>query len=160
MNARSFDAIDLRMLKEIQANCRLTNVELADRVGLSPSPCLRRLKILESDGILRGYTAILDRPKVGLGLTVFVTFQIDARSGVSHDIVKQSICGLPGLVSCHLVSGEADYLLEIVVPDLASYEQLLLGSILTLPGARDIRTSFSIRQIMGNAPLPLDHLRA
>lgn len=159
MGTPSFDAIDLKMLTEIQRNARLTNVELADRVGLSPSPCLRRLKILESEGAIEGYTAILNRAKVGLELTVFVTFRIDARAGVSFDIIKQAIGNLRGLVCCHLVSGAADYLLEIVVPDLASYETLLLGSILPLPGVRDISSSFAIRRMYGPAPLPLEHLK-
>jgi Lrp/AsnC family transcriptional regulator, leucine-responsive regulatory protein len=152
------DVIDVRILQELQADGRLTNVELADKVGLSPSPCLRRVRLLESSGVIRGYHAMLDRTGLGLGLTVFVGVKVghhhEEHATAFWDVVQT----LPEVVSCHLVSGEADFLLQVVVPDLAGYERFLIGTLLKLPGVSDVRSNFAIKAIKAQAPLPLDHL--
>ncbi|MFO1067072.1 MAG: Lrp/AsnC family transcriptional regulator [Geminicoccaceae bacterium] len=152
------DAIDVRILRELQADGRLSNVALAERVGLSPSPCLRRVRRLEEDGVIAGYRALLDRTKVGLGLTAFVAIRIEAHHDERAAEVQEALRAMPEVVACHLVSGEADFLLEVVLPDLAAYERLLLGRLLKLPGVRDIRTSFAMRQVKPAAALPLDQL--
>lgn len=139
------DAIDVRILRELQQNGRLTNVELADKIGLSPSPCLRRVKALESAGVIRGYHAALDRAGLGLGLTVFVGVKVAHRCEEQPDTFWDAVQTLPEVVSCHLVSGEADFLLQVVVPDLAAYEQFLLGTLLKLPGVSDVRSNFAIK---------------
>ena len=152
------DAIDCRILTALQRDARLTNVQLAEEVGLSPSPCLRRVRILEEAGVIDGYHATLDREGVGLGLTVFVGIKVERHHDEPAAAFRQAVLALAEVVSCHLVSGEADFLLQIVVPDLASYERLLLGTLLKLPGVSDIRSNFAIQTVKAQGPLSLDHL--
>ena len=128
------DRVDRRLLEVLQRDGRLSNVALAERVHLSPSPCLRRLKALEHDGVIEGYRAVLDREAVGLGLTVFVELKVEGHSEArGRPPSRRPSPSLPEVVACHLVSGAADFLLEVVVPDLRAYERLLLGSLLKLP---------------------------
>jgi Lrp/AsnC family leucine-responsive transcriptional regulator len=133
-------------------------VELAGTVGLSPSPCLRRLKRLETEGHIAGYRALLSREQVGLGLTVFVGVRVDGHRDENATALQQAIKAMPEVVSAHLVSGEADFLLEVVVPDLRRYEEFLVGTLLKLPMVKDIRSNFAIRRVKADAPLPLGHL--
>jgi Lrp/AsnC family leucine-responsive transcriptional regulator len=136
----------------------MPNAALAERVRLSPSPCLRRLKRLEADGVIAGYRALLDRRKVGLGLTAFVELRVEAHSGRTADRVQAEVETMPEVVACHIVSGPADFLLEVVVPDLEAYEGFLLGRLLTMEGVADVRSNFAIRTVKPSAPLPLGHL--
>jgi Lrp/AsnC family transcriptional regulator, leucine-responsive regulatory protein len=136
-------------------NGRLPNAALAERVHLSPSPCLRRLKRLEDEGTIRGYRAILDRRKVGLGLTVFVEVKVSAHSERRAREFEDAIAAVQEVVGCHIVAGMADFLLEVVVPDLAAYEQLLLHTLLELPGVTDARSNIAIRTIKEAGQLPL-----
>ncbi|MBW8728706.1 MAG: Lrp/AsnC family transcriptional regulator [Inquilinus limosus] len=152
------DLIDIRILRELQADGRLTNVELADRAGLSPSPCLRRVKALENAGIIRGYHAALDREALGLGLTVFVGVKVMHRPAEQTPTFWEAVQTLPEVITCHLVSGEADFLLQVVVPDLAGYERFLLGTLLKLPGVTDVRSNFAIKAVKPDTRLPLGHL--
>jgi Lrp/AsnC family transcriptional regulator, leucine-responsive regulatory protein len=158
MPKAKLDAIDRRILAALQRDARLTNVELAAEVGLSPSPCLRRVRMLEEAGVIAGYHAALDRGGIGLGLTVFVGVKVERHHEAEATAFREAVKALPEVVSCHLVSGEADFLLEVVVPDLAGYERFLLGTLLRLPGVSDIRSNFAIQQVKGRSPLPLDHL--
>jgi Lrp/AsnC family leucine-responsive transcriptional regulator len=158
-NARMrLDAIDVRILHALQTEGRLSNVELAETVGLSPSPCLRRVRMLEDAGIIQGYHAMLDRGGVGLGLTVFVGVKVAHHQQENATGFWEAVQALPEVVTCHLVSGEADFLLQVVVPDLARYERFLLGTLLKLPGVSDVRSNFAIKAIKARAPLPLHHL--
>ncbi len=152
------DEIDRRILAALQRDARLTNVQLAEMVGLSPSPCLRRVKLLEKAGVIAGYHAALDRGRVGLGLTVFVSVKVERHHDEPAAAFRDAVRDLPEVVSCHLVSGQADFLLQIVVPDLAAYERLLTGTLLKLPGVSDIRSNFAIQTVKPQGPLPLDHL--
>lgn len=152
------DAIDRRILAALQDDARLTNVELAEKVGLSPSPCLRRVRILEKAGIIQGYHAALDRNAVGLGLTVFVGIRVERHHEETATAFRTSVQTLPEVYSCHLVSGESDFLLQVVVPDLAGYERFLSGTLLRLPGVIDIRSNFAIQTVKAQAALPLAHL--
>lgn len=149
------DAIDHKILDALQADGRLTNVELADRVGLSPSPCLRRVKRLEREGVIEGYRAILDRRAVGLGLTVFTEIKVDRHTRAKADALQQALEAIPEVVSCHMVSGAPDFIAEIVVPDLAAYEKLLSDALLELPMVADIRSNFSMRAVKTGSALPL-----
>jgi Lrp/AsnC family transcriptional regulator, leucine-responsive regulatory protein len=149
------DATDTAILRELQADGRLPNATLAERVHLSPSPCLRRLKRLERDGAIRGYRAVLDRRKLGLGLTVFVEVKVTEHSARRAQEIERAVADLDEIVGCHIVSGMADFLLEVVVNDLAAYEHLLLHTIMELPGVTDVRSNFSIRTIKEAGPLPL-----
>lgn len=152
------DAIDRRILAALQDDARLTNVELAEKVGLSPSPCLRRVRILEKAGIIQGYHAALDRNAVGLGLTVFVGIRVERHHEETATAFRTSVQTLPEVYSCHLVSGESDFLLQVVLPDLAGYERFLSGTLLRLPGVIDIRSNFAIQTVKAQAALPLAHL--
>src|SRR6185312_4438527 len=111
------DAIDGRIVAELQSDGRLSNVELADRVGLSPSPCLRRIKRLETSGLIEGYRATLKREFVGLGFSVFLSVKLYEHANERVAQFEQTMVALPEVIACHLVSGEADYLLEVVVAD-------------------------------------------
>lgn len=152
------DAIDRRILAALQRDARLTNVQLAEEVGLSPSPCLRRVKLLEEAGILTGYHASLDRAEVGLGLMVFVGVKVERHGDTDAESFRVAVRQLPEVVVCHIVSGETDFLLQVVVPDLAAYERFLMGTLLKLPGVRDIRSNFVLQTVKAQTALPLDHL--
>jgi Lrp/AsnC family leucine-responsive transcriptional regulator len=152
------DRVDRRLLDVLQVEGRLSNVALAERVHLSPSPCLRRVKALEDGGVIAGYRAMLDREAVGLGLTAFVEIKVEGHSERLASDLEKAVAKMPEVVSCHIVSGAADFLLEVVVPDLRAYERLLLGSLLKLPGVNDVRTNFAIRTVKPPSPLPLGHL--
>jgi Lrp/AsnC family leucine-responsive transcriptional regulator len=149
------DAVDRKILAELQRDGRISNVELAERVNLSPSPCLRRLKRLEKDGVIQGYSALLDRRKVGLGLTVFVELKIEGHSTKTANRLEKVFAGMEEVVACHIVSGPADFLLEVVVEDLEAYESFLLGKLLEVPGVADVRSDFVIHTIKANGSLPL-----
>lgn len=155
---RPLDEFDRRILLELQPEGRLPNSDLAERIGLSPTPCLRRVKALERDGIITGYQASLDRGRIGLGLTVMVEIKVDGHRDENATAIQDAFQQMPEVVSCHLVSGESDFLLQVVVPDLAGYESFLLGKLLKLPMVKDIRSNFVIRTVKDGTPLPLTHL--
>ncbi|RGP53716.1 AsnC family transcriptional regulator [Pseudomonas abyssi] len=152
------DNLDRRILDALQRNARLSNVQLAEEVGLSPSPCLRRVRLLEEAGVIRGYHAELDRSKSGLGLTVFVGVKVERHHDASANAFRAAVIDLPEVISCHVVSGESDFLLQVVLPDLASYEDFLFSTLLKLPGVSDIRSNFAISTVKSQTALPLDHL--
>jgi Lrp/AsnC family transcriptional regulator, leucine-responsive regulatory protein len=152
------DAIDCRIVAALQADGRLTNVELAERVGLSPSPCLRRVKRLERDGYIGNYRAVLGRDRIGLGFTVFVGVKVDGHADSRIHALEETILALPEVVAGHMVSGEADYLLEVVVPDLEHYQRFLVDKLLSLPIVKEVRSNIAIQTLKTAAPLPLDHL--
>lgn len=154
----NLDAIDRRIVVELQADGRLANIDLADRVGLSPSPCLRRVKRLERDGYIEAYRAVLRREQVGLGFSVFVGVKIDGHANQRALAFEKAVVAMPEVVSCHLVSGEADYFLEIVVPDLDHYRRFLVDKLLDLPIVREVHSNIAIQTLKAGAPLPLDHL--
>ncbi|MGO4571406.1 Lrp/AsnC family transcriptional regulator [Microvirga sp. 2TAF3] len=155
----NLDAIDLKILTALQEDGRLTNNELADRIGLSPSPCLRRVRRLERDGFIRTYRAVLDRESVGLGLTVFVEIKVEKHSRDNARALQEALSAMPEVVSCHMVSGTADFIAEIVVPNLKAYERLLTEKLLTLPMIGDIRSNFVLTRAKSDAALPLGHLK-
>ncbi|MCY1389272.1 Leucine-responsive regulatory protein [compost metagenome] len=152
------DAYDRRILAALQRDGRLTNVQLADEIGLSASPCLRRVRNLEEAGVIRGYQAQLDPDEIGLGLTVFVGVKVERHHETEAEAFRQSVLALPEVISAFLVSGESDFLLHVVVPDLRGYERFLTGTLLKLPGVSDIRSNFAIQTVKATAPLPLHHL--
>jgi Lrp/AsnC family leucine-responsive transcriptional regulator len=149
------DAIDLKILAELQADARIPNIALAERVGLSPSPCSRRVKLLEEAGVIEGYRTIVNRKAAGLGLTVFAGIRVDRHSAENADAFVSAILAMPEVVACHLVSGDVDFLIEAVVPDVAAYEATVLRRLLALPSLRDIRSSFAMRSFKAGGPLPV-----
>lgn len=152
------DATDRKILAALQDDARLSNVQLADKIGLSPSPCLRRVKLLEKAGVIQGYHAALDRNAVGLGLTVFVGIRVERHHEETATAFRTSVQNLPEVFSCHLVSGESDFLLQVVVADLAAYERFLTGTLLRLPGVIDIRSNFAIQTVKAQGELALSQL--
>ena len=153
------DRIDRAIVAMLQHDGRIANVDLADAISLSPSACLRRVKALETDGIIAGYRAEVSRLKAGLGLTVFIGLKVEGHSQETSSRIEQTLLAIPAVVACYLVSGTSDFLVEAAVPDLASYEQLLLGQILTIPSVVEAQSTFAIRTILSRGPLPLDHWR-
>lgn len=153
-----FDRTDLAILDRLQRDGRVANVDLAEAVSLSPSSCLRRTKALEADGIIGGYRAELDRDRAGLGLTVFIALKVAQHSRETSRQIETALVAIPAVVACHVVSGEADFLVEAAVPDLAAYERLLLDHILAIEPVTDARSTFAIRTVLSRGPLPLDHL--
>jgi Lrp/AsnC family leucine-responsive transcriptional regulator len=152
------DRFDQRILAALQRDGRLTNVQLAEEIGLSASPCLRRVRMLEEAGVIRGYRATLEPDAVGLGMTVFVGVKVERHHEVEAEKFRLALLALPQVISAFLVSGESDFLLHIVVPDLRAYERFLTDTLLKLPGIRDIRSNFAIRTVKPEGPLPLEHL--
>ena len=157
MPNHALDVIDCHIIAELQSDARLSNVELADKVGLSPSPCLRRVKRLEQEGYIQGYRAVLQRDRVGLGFSVFVGVKLNGHANEGALAFEQAVVAMPEVVACHLVSGEADYFLEVVVP---GYQRFLVGKLLNLPIVREVRSNIAIQTLKAGAPLPLDHLDA
>jgi Lrp/AsnC family transcriptional regulator, leucine-responsive regulatory protein len=151
------DGVDRAIVAKLQSDGRIANVDLADAVSLSPSACLRRVKALEASGVIAGYRAEVSRLRAGLGLTVFIGLKVEGHSQETSSRIEQTLLAIPAVVACYLVSGTSDFLVEAAVPDLASYEQLLLGQILTIPSVVEAQSTFAIRTILSRGPLPLDH---
>ena len=149
------DSVDRRMLDVLQAEGRIANAALAERLHLSPSPCLRRMRALEQSGVITGYRAMLDREALGLGLTVFVELKVEGHSRHSADTIRDALTAMPEVVSAFVVSGSADILAEVVVPGLAAYERLLFDVLLEIPRVVDVRSNFALRALKPAAPLPL-----
>lgn len=149
------DEFDLAILSKLQSNGRATNVEIAEAVNLSPSPCLRRVRNLEDQGVIRGYRADIDRMKVGLGLTIFVEIKVGGHNKESANRLQDALADVPEVISCFMISGTADFLAEVVVEDLPAYERVLTDKLLTLPGVTDIRSNFAIRTVKTAGPLKL-----
>ena len=149
------DLTDRKMLKILQNDGRISNAALAEQLHLSPSPCLRRLRALEQDGVITGYRAQLDRNKLGLGMTVFVELQVDGHSDRTAAAISTALQETPEVTSAHIVSGAADFRLEVVVQDLAAYERLMFETLLKLPNIGDVRSNFALRAVKSDGPLPL-----
>jgi Lrp/AsnC family leucine-responsive transcriptional regulator len=149
------DAVDRQMLTILQREGRISNAALAERLHLSPSPCLRRLRALEHDGVIAGYRAELDRAKLGLGMTLFVELKVDGHSDRSAAAISEALMAAPEVVAAYIVSGSADFLLEVVVADLAAYERLMFETLLRLPNVSDVRSNFALRTVKTHGPPPL-----
>lgn len=159
MPEQGFDRIDRTILTILQAEGRIANVDLAERVKLSPSSCLRRTKALEAAGLISGYRAELDRARAGLGMTVFISLRVAQHSRATSRGIEDALTAIPAVIACHVVSGEADFLVEAVVPDFAAYESLLLDHVLAIDAVVDARSTFAIRTVLSRGPLPVDGIR-
>ncbi|QJE74308.1 Lrp/AsnC family transcriptional regulator [Aerophototrophica crusticola] len=154
MGKSTLDGADMRILDALQRNGRLSNVDLAEQVGLSPSPCLRRVRDLEEDGYIQGYAAILDRRKLGFGVVAFVEVKIDQNA--EGDLrFRRAVEAIPEVVSCFVMTGTMDYLLQVVVPDLDAYAEVSMGKLLQIPGVKDVRSSFVLDVVKHSTCLPL-----
>lgn len=158
MPKSDLDAIDCRIIAALQADGRLSNVDLADKVGLSPSPCLRRVSRLEREGYIEGYRAMLGRKPVGLRISVFVGVKLENHADDRAAAFEDAVVGFPEVIACHMIAGDVDYLLEVTVPDLESYQRFLVDKLLDLPIVREVRSNIAIQTLKEAAPLPLEHL--
>lgn len=148
------DLIDRKILAALQTDGRLSNQDLAEKVGLSPSPCLRRVRLLEQRGIIAGYGARIDRQKAGLDLTVFISVNLDRHGEHNAERFRARMLALPEVVSCYIVSGERDFLLQVVTQSFETYRRFVLDRLLTIEGVKDIHSSFALDVIKEGAPLP------
>jgi Lrp/AsnC family leucine-responsive transcriptional regulator len=153
------DSTDRAIVARLQTDGRIANVDLAEAVSLSPSACLRRVRALEQNGVIAGYRADVDRTKAGLGLTVFIQLKVEQHSRENSQRIEAELRAIPAVVACYVISGVADFLIEVVVPDLAAYERLLIDQILTITTISDAHSTFAIRTVINRGPLPLDHWR-
>jgi Lrp/AsnC family leucine-responsive transcriptional regulator len=149
------DAIDKKILRALSRQGRLTNAELAEQVGLSPSPCWTRVKRLEQAGIIKGYAAVLDQAALGLPDTVFIEVMMERHDEAQLQRFEAAVRDIPEILECHLVTGEYDYVIKAAVGGTAGYERLLRDRLYRLPGVRHTRTSFALRSLKQElSPLP------
>jgi DNA-binding Lrp family transcriptional regulator len=153
------DTMDLRILRELQDDGALTNVELARRVHLSPSPCLARVKALEQAGVIRRYVALADPKALGLGLSVFISISLKAQSREALAAFEQRIAEHDEVMECYLMTGDSDYLIRVAVADIAALERFILEQLTPIPGIEKIRSSFALKQVRYKTALPLPAAR-
>ncbi len=155
MSLPQLDAIDRRLLKALQSNARMSNAELAKLVGLSPSPCLRRLKILEDKGVIARYVALLDQERVGLPVSVFISIRLERQHEGALEKFEAEIKNYDEVLECYLMTGQRDYLLRVVAQDLRSYERFLKDKLTRIDGVASIESSFALSQVKYSNSLPL-----
>ena len=149
------DAIDRKILAALQADGRKSIAELSGEVGLSPSPCLRRVKALEEEGLIARYAAVLDQRKAGLPVSVFVSIKLERQQEEALDSFSAAIRGWPEVLECYLMTGPRDYLLRVVAADLDAYERFLKEKLTRLDGIASIESSFALEQVKYSHVLPL-----
>ncbi len=152
------DAVDLRILGELQTDGSLSNVELARRVHLSPSPCLARVKALEGNGTISRYVALVSAAALGLGLNVFINISLKTQSKQALADFEQRIAEHDEVMECYLMTGDSDYLIRVAVADMAALERFILDQLAPIPGLEKIRTSFTLKQVRYKTALPLPKL--
>jgi Lrp/AsnC family transcriptional regulator, leucine-responsive regulatory protein len=150
------DAIDRTILTELQRDAGQTNLALAERVGLSPTPCLRRVRRLEDEGVIKGRRIEIDRALVGLGLTTFVGVKVSRHQDTEAAQFVDTVCSWPEVISCQLISGDVDFLLEVVTTDLDAYQEFLMDRLLKMPSVADVKTSVAIKVFKTGGVLPLE----
>lgn len=149
------DEIDRRILLALQRDGRLQNVELAKQVGLSPSPCLRRVRLLEEAGVIERYVALLSASKIGMGLTVFVRVWLTGQDEETVGRFTESVKNLPEVVECHLMAGDCDFLLRVVAADLDSYRRFQIEHLGRIKGVQSLKTDIPMQKIKLSTELPL-----
>jgi Lrp/AsnC family leucine-responsive transcriptional regulator len=149
------DAIDLKILGQLQADSSLTNVELARRVHLSPSPCLMRVKALESAGVIERYVALANARALGLGLNVFISISLKEQSREALAEFERRIAEHDEVMECYLMTGDSDYLIRVALADIAALERFILNQLTPIPGVEKIRSSFALKQVRYKTALPL-----
>jgi DNA-binding Lrp family transcriptional regulator len=149
------DAIDRRILEVLQTDSSITNVELARRVHLSPSPCLARVKALEAAGVIRGYVALADPLRLGLSLNVFIQVSLEKQIEPALEHFQAEMAACPEVMECYLMTGDSDYLLRVVVADMQGLERFIVNRLSRIPGVRNIRSGFALKQVKYQTALPL-----
>ena len=156
----ALDKIDRKILEVLQDNGRLTNLEVAERVNLSPSPCLRRIRRLEESGVIRQYAALLEPRKIGLGLLAYVNVRLEKQGGAPKgktpaDLFRAAIEIWPEVVACYAMTGEMDFLLKVYVEDMEHFSRFMKDQLLSHPSVIDVRSSFALESIKETTALPL-----
>jgi Lrp/AsnC family leucine-responsive transcriptional regulator len=154
----TLDRTDRRILEQLQADGRLSNQELAERVLLSPSPCLRRVRALERSGVIQRYAALLDPLRVGLELLAYVSVKLEKRGKMPVDQFTRAVQSWPEVISCFSMTGDMDYLMRVQVENLAHYSRFIMDKLLKQPGVIDIRSNFVLERVKETTALPLEHL--
>ena len=149
------DDIDRKILGALQENARITNADLADHVGLSAAPCLRRVRALEESGVIRKHVTLVDAAAVDLGVTVFVQISLDLQVENRLELFEHAIAKRPEVLECYLMTGDSDYLLRVVVPNVSAYEQFLKHSLTRIEAVAGIKSSFALKQVKYSTVLPL-----
>lgn len=153
------DRTDRRILQAMQRNSRISNLELAEAVGLSPTPCSRRVKRLEESGLIRAHVTLLDQSMLGLKLTAYISISMDRHTPDRFETFEAEAASYPEVMDCSVVTGQsADYLLRAVVPDMEYYEKFLLGKLTRIPGVSGVHSSFELRRVVQRTELPLEHI--
>ncbi len=155
----SLDKIDKHILALMQFNGRISNLDLSDKVGLSPTPCSRRVKRLEDSGLIDGHVTLLNKEALGLNLTAIIGISMDRHTPDRFEQFEKAIVNMPEVIECSIVTGQtADFLLKVVVKDMQHYERFLLGNLTRLTGVTGVHSSFVLRHIVNKTALPLDQL--
>lgn len=149
------DAVDRQILRELQADGRLSNVDLAERVHLSPSPCLRRVKSLEERGYIRGYMAVLDRQKVNRGMYVHVMVSLTSQRQETLEEFERAVSALDEVLECYLMAGESDYLLAVAAADLDAYQRFFREKLGEVPGVASLRSLIAMKTVKYTTALPV-----
>lgn len=155
MNRPILDTIDRRILRHLQQNARISTAELAEKVGLSVSPAWRRVRALEEAGVITGYQALVDPSAVGLSVSVFIHVSLEKQIETALEAFETAVRRRPEVMECYLMTGDADYLLRVVVPDLAAYERFLMDHLTRIRGIASIKSSFALRPVKQGSELPL-----
>jgi Lrp/AsnC family leucine-responsive transcriptional regulator len=158
MTSLSLTSSDLRILRALQQDGRIANVDLAERVGLSPSPCLRRTKQLEASGVIRRYVALLDRRKLGFGVEAFVQVSLDRHQDRLDRAFREAVLSHSEIVGCYVMTGEMDYLLHVLVRDLEAYGHFTMAVLLKMPGIKDVKSSLALEVVKDSTALPLERM--
>lgn len=153
------DRFDVAILVALQTEARLSNAELASRIGLSAAPTWRRVKWLEQQGFITGYRAELDRRRIGLGVLAFVRVDAERNTGSATKALEEAILHLPEVTACHYISGAGTFELQVLATDLDAYSRWSMDTLFKLPNVKDLHTSFSLGEVKAGAELPLAHLR-
>jgi DNA-binding Lrp family transcriptional regulator len=154
----TLDRYDVHILRELQSDARLSNAELAQRIGLSAAPTWRRVKWLEEQGYITGYRAEIDRRKIGLGVLAFVRVDAERNNAAATQALEDAIRARPEVVACHYISGAGTFELQVMATDLDAYSRLSMEVLFKLPNVKDLHTSFSLGEVKAGAALPLGHL--
>ncbi len=153
------DRTDRKILEAMQRNARISNLELAELVNLSPTPCSRRVKRLEESGLIRSHVTLLNQSMLGLKLTAYIGISMDRHTPDRFDAFEQEVMNYPEVMECSVVTGQSsDYLLKAVVADMEYYEKFLLGRLTRIPGVTGVHSSFELRRVVQRTELPLDHI--
>lgn len=153
------DRLDKRILAVMQANGRITNLELAEKIGLSATPCARRVRRLEESGIIERHVTLLNQARLGLNITAMISISMDRHTPDRFDNFERQVRKFPEVVECSIVTGQsADYLLKAVLPDMTYYEEFLLGRLTRIDGVTGVHSSFVLRKVIARTELPLDRL--